>query len=162
MCIYLVCINLVLTRFFNLTLTQEKASPYFWILCNIFFRWCCLTMADQVSMTPAPMISPIQFYLNVFTCAILGKESVFIFLVVRTTKRPQARWVSSLWSRAHLSRAPTALRFRVRLYNDHHVPVDMFVIPPGFCTSQFRHLQPIWVAPVIKTSWPEVEVSCLG
>lgn len=54
---------LVLTRFFNLTLTQEKASPYFWILCNIFFfRWCCLTLADQVSMTPAPMISPIQFW----------------------------------------------------------------------------------------------------
>lgn len=77
--------------------------------CATFFRWCCLTTSDQVSMTPVPLISPIQFYLKVFTCAVLGKESVFIFLVVRTTKRPQARWVSSLWSWAHLKRAPTTL-----------------------------------------------------
>lgn len=77
--------------------------------CAIFFRWCCLATTDQVSMIPVPLISPVQFYLKVFTCVVLGKEPVFIFLVVRTTKRPQTRWISSLESWARLKRAPNTL-----------------------------------------------------
>lgn len=98
---------------------KRKSRKSKWVrifeYCATFFRWCCLTTSDQVSMTPVPLISPIHFYLKVFTCAVLGKESVFIFLVVRTTKRPQARWVSSLWSWAHLKRASTALECQTTL-----------------------------------------------
>lgn len=60
-------------------------------------------------MIPVPLISPVQFYLKVFTCVVLGKEPVFIFLVVRTTKRPQTRWISSLESWVRLKRAPNTL-----------------------------------------------------
>lgn len=126
--------------------------------CATFFRWCCLTTTDQVSMTPVPLISPIQFYLKVFTCV----KRICIYLPGGPYHKKTSGKMSFFPLKLSTSEKSPQLHLSVRLYTDYHVPVDVFVITPGFCTSQFRHLQPIWVAPVIKTSWLGVEVSCLG
>lgn len=89
-------------------------------------------------MIPVPLISPVQFYLKVFTCVVLGKEPVFIFLVVRTTKRPQTRWTSSLESWVHLKRAPNTLACQTLHWlscSSWHVCHHSWFHPPSIQTS---------------------------
>lgn len=130
-------------------------TPYFWVVCNIF-RWCCVIMTEQVPMTPFPLISPIQSYLKVITCAVGDK---YLFLSSWWSNLRQDELlpfeVKHIWKEAQLDLSD-------RLGTDHHVPVAMFLITPLFFTSKFRHLQPICVAFVIKTSWPVTETWFLG